>query len=204
MELKKQQTAISRAPSRPPPTFPTPLPPTKRQKRIKRAIALVDPVASARRLKAIEIHRRRLPQLVETSQLPVLRRPGRRQSITVSVTIKKKIKKKQQRVDLSDTLEEWVEIAKEEDLFDNHVRRITPGLRNDGEWFTEAKLAFQEVKSRMRKMELRNVDLTKRFLKIIENENARKQEKIRTYMREKRQRLRQKRPEWEKEAQIKI
>lgn len=130
-----------------------------------------------------------------SSAFPVLRRPGRMQSAAMDMTIKNKIKKRQQRLDLGVVLEEHINVAHEEDAFDRLL-----GVENDGAFFgPEADQAWGEVKNRMRAAEERGLGLARRFENIIETEQKRKEEAIREYKRAKRQRLR--RAKREKEAQ---
>ncbi|KAL0637498.1 hypothetical protein Q9L58_003555 [Maublancomyces gigas] len=190
--LNKANSAMSRAPSRPPPSFPPPLPPTLRKSRVMRVRAENGPIASARRRKAIEILRRRIPYITATSSLPLLRRPGRRQPLAVSMVLKKKIRKRQRRQDLADLLEDSIEVAKEEDIWD--TRLWNAGLTGTSPWEEryepEAVAALKGVKTRMRDVDKQALSLTMRFKQIIEKETVAKKRAIGEYKREKRKRAR--------------
>ncbi|KAH0603773.1 uncharacterized protein H6S33_007432 [Morchella sextelata] len=194
--LKRSQKALSTAPSRPPPTFPPPTPPTTRLKRLKRLAAQTDPVARERWQRGAAIHRRGIPTIGHSSTFPVLRRPGREQSVRMDMTIKRKIIKRQQRLDLGEVLEGHVVVARDEDAFDRLL-----GLEDDGARFGgEADAAWREVKGRMRAAEERAVALTRRFEEISGGERRRKEEAVREYKRAKRQRLRREKREREAKA----
>ncbi|KAH8148661.1 uncharacterized protein LAJ45_07372 [Morchella importuna] len=198
--LKRTQKALSTAPSRPPPTFPPPTPPTTRLKRLKRLAAQTDPVARERWQHHAAIHRRGIPNLGSSSAFPVFRRPGRGQSAAMDMTIKRKIIKRQQRMDLAEVLEEHVVVGREEDAFDRLLRAEVGFEEGDdgGAMFgREADAAWKEVKARMWTAEERAVALTRRFEEIIEREKRRKEEAVREYKRAKRQRLRREKRESE-------
>lgn len=148
------------------------------------------PIASARRRKAIEILRRRIPYLTATNALPLLRRPGRRQSVLVSMVLKKKIKKRQRRQDLTDLLEEHIGIAKEEDVWDARLWNI--GLAGTSPWEEryepEAVAALDVVKVRARDVDRRTLELTGRFKEIIRKESVAKELRIKKYRSAKRKR----------------
>lgn len=113
--------------------------------------------------------------------------------------LKKKIKKRQQRDDLANVLEDWIVIAGEEDMWDVQLRNV--GLREkDGlevRYEPEAVKAWRVVKTRMRDMEIRSMELGARLREIIEKERKEKEGKKREYRREKRHRLRRQQKEVE-------
>lgn len=127
----------------------------------------------------------------------------------MAMVLKKKTKKRQKRDDLANQLEEWIGIAKEEDMWDSRLWNM--GLATDGRapwgerYEPEAVQAFRTVKSSMRTMEERSMELAGKFREIINKERAAKEGKIAEYKREKRKRLRQRareRMEAQKETKV--
>lgn len=157
-----------------------------------RARALTGPIASARRRKAIEVLRRRLPYITATNALPLLRRPGRRQPLAVAMVLNKKIKKRQRRQDLADLLEDSIETAKEEDSWD--ARLLNMGLvrmsSREERYESEATAALRVVKNRVRDVDQQALELTVRFKEIIAKERVKKERAIGEYKRDKRKRAR--------------
>lgn len=118
----------------------------------------------------------------------------------MDMTIKRKIIKRQQRMDLADVLEEHVVVAWEEDAFDRLLRAevgLEEGDDGGALFGPEANAAWKDVRARMRTAEERGVALTRRFEEIIEREKRRKEEAVREYKRAKRQRLRREKRERE-------
>lgn len=148
------------------------------------------PIASARRLKAIAVLRRRLPYITATNALPLLRRPGRRQSLAVAMVLKKKIKKRQRRQNLADLLDDSVGTAREEDSWDARLYEMGLARAQEERYEAEAVAAARIVKTRMRDVDKQALALTVRFKEIIEKERAAKERAIGEYKRVKRKRAR--------------
>lgn len=108
------------------------------------------------------------------------------------MVLKKKIRKRQRRQDLADLLEDSIEVAKEEDIWD--TRLWNAGLVGTSPWEEryepEAVAALKGVKTRMRDVDKQALSLTMRFKQIIEKETVAKKRAIGEYKREKRKRAR--------------
>ncbi|KAG0639800.1 hypothetical protein HOY80DRAFT_885834 [Tuber brumale] len=183
---KKREEDLFVATLSPPPPKPPP-PPTIMPKR-KRKLRLLDPNYKPPPRSSIP----RLPQLIESNMFPILRWPGQKTPLHISMTIKRKTVKKQKRFDLLELLEVWTVLAQEEDIFDDIVAREAGVREEGGTWEHGVKSTSRDVKDLIRKEDLRGVEMTKRFMEIIEQQRVIRDDMILERDRERR------REEWEK------
>ncbi|KAG0135366.1 hypothetical protein HOY82DRAFT_576877 [Tuber indicum] len=163
---KRREEDLFVATLSPPPPKPPP-PPTIMPKR-KRKLRLLDPNYQPPPRSLIP----RLPQLIESNMFPILRWPGQKTPLHISMTIKRKTVKKQKRFDLLELLEVWTVLAQEEDVFDDIIARETGVREEGGTWEHGVKSTSRDVKDLIRKEELRGVGMTKRFMEIIEQQRV--------------------------------
>lgn len=108
------------------------------------------------------------------------------------MVLKKKIRKRQRRLDFLDLLEDSIEIAKEEDVWDSRLWNV--GLVETSPWEEryepEAVAALKLLRVRMREVDKEALKLTAKFEGIIEKEGVAKERKIAEHKRKKRVRAR--------------
>ena len=114
----------------------------------------------------------RLPRLIESNMFPILRWPGQRTAPHISIIIKRKTVKKQRRLNLLELLEVWIVLAQEEDIFDSIIAMETGVREEGGSWEQGVRSTWRDVKDLMKKEELRGVEMTKRFMEIIEQKRV--------------------------------
>ncbi|CAZ80280.1 unnamed protein product [Tuber melanosporum] len=163
---KRREEDLFVATLSPPP--PKPPPPPAVMLKCKRKLRLLDPNYQPPRRSLVP----RLPQLIESNMFPILRWPGQKTPLHISITIKRKTVKKQKRFDLLELLEVWTVLAQEEDIFDDIIARETGVREEGGTWEHGVKSTSRDVKDLIRKDELRGVEMTKRFMEIIEQQRV--------------------------------
>ncbi|CUS08335.1 unnamed protein product, partial [Tuber aestivum] len=189
---KKRDEDLFVATLSPPPPKPPP-PPTTMPTR-KRKLRLLDPNYKPPPRSSIP----RLPQLIESNMFPILRWPGQKTPLHISMIIKSKTVKKQRRVDLVELLEVWIVLAQEEDIFDNIIAKETGVREEGGTWENGVRSTWRDVKDLMRKEELRGVEMTKRFMKTIEQKKKIRESMILERDRERREKYQLRRAERKK------
>ncbi|KAL7268493.1 hypothetical protein RUND412_008882 [Rhizina undulata] len=193
-EYKLERKRMREGPRRPPPTRPPPVPPTRKKK--LRRLAM-----SKSEKRTIWVRRiKRPPIMVDANGFPLLRQPGMDQSVKVSMLIKDKIKTRQKRVDLSQHLEEMMDLGKGEDLWDSIVSKLSPEARRirleEGvTWADGVAEAQRDVKTLMRNSELRAQELTRQFRETIQKARAKRDRREERYQEIRRQRRLKRRAE---------
>lgn len=125
------------------------------------------------------------PHVIVSNNFPILRRAGVKTPLATSMVIRDKVRKRQQRQDLEDQFEDWVDWAGEEDEFEKTVERIA-GVRVDddgragegGSWAEGVRAVLRDLKNRMRASDRKSVALVKDFNAIIGKETEQRERKI--------------------------
>ncbi|RPA95326.1 hypothetical protein L873DRAFT_1324867 [Choiromyces venosus 120613-1] len=202
--LQKQREEMLHVATLTPPTPKPPPPPTLMPTR-KRKLRLLDPNYKPPPRSPIP----RLPQLIESNMFPIMRWPGQKTPVHISMLIKSKTIKKQKRMDVLELLDDWAELAREEDAFDKIIQRETGIREGGGTWEQGVRDCARLVRDLMRQEDLRGVEKTKKFLKIIEEKKVIRDAMIVERDKEKRRRKRQNRlqrkaEQWRMEAKAAI
>ena len=138
------------------------------------------------------------PKVILSNQFPILRRPGVKTPLATSMVIRDKVRQRQERQNLEDAFEDWLDWAGEEDEFERIVERIA-GVRMEESggtsWVDGARAMMWDLKSRMRASDRKSMALMKDFNAIIAKETEERNRKIIERKKAKNQKHRQRRAE---------
>ena len=134
-----------------------------------------------------------IPILASANGLPLLRRRGEPTPQRIAVTIKKLIKVRQKRQDRVELLEEHLEHAKGEDLWDSEISRYMEwpyAETHEQTWEAEMTEAIKYITDAMRRRDEKSVALTNKFWDIELEARAKSERIIQARRRERRKRAR--------------
>jgi DNA primase len=174
----QQKVAASSIPPHPvhtPPTPPNQLNPMRKRKILEMTLKPREKAIRSAKIRA------RPPRMGVTNGLPVLKRPGRKPPLWVSLIINEKIKRKVRQLDALQHVQNNVLYhAEMEDEWDAAMRRAGSREEVDGEsWFEGAKLYQRVLEENYRATELRTYAITQRFQKVIDEATIRYRERLR-------------------------
>jgi DNA primase len=174
----QQKVAASSIPPYPkhtPPTPPNQLNPMRKRKILEMTLKPREKAIRSAKIRA------RPPRMGVTNGLPVLKRPGRKPPLWVSLIINEKIKRKVRQLDALQHVQNNVLYhAEMEDEWDAAMRRA--GSREEldgGSWLEGAQLFQRVLEENYRATELRTYAITQRFQKIIDEATIRYRERLR-------------------------
>lgn len=126
--------------------------------------------------------RARPPVMGATNGLPVLKRPGRKPPLWVSLIVNEKIKRRVRHLDALQHVQNNVMYhADMEDNWDAATRRA--GLReehDESSWLDGAMMCLRSIEEHYHATELATYSITQRFQRIIDEKTARYRERLRT------------------------